>query len=143
MNILTSEKYLKVAMKTLFFLTITFILILYFGYFKINQQYEKFTAFEESNLYPKLDELNYSIYQDLPIPAGVQEIERYASGGVPQHGRELVIFYKYSNTSLENITAFYTSFLTQNNWGIDRNFNGIDIVQLFYRKDSACLYLFF
>lgn len=129
-------------MKTLFALVIALILISYFGYVKISNQYETFTAFEESNLYPKFDELNYSIYQDLPIPTGAQEIEQRTSGGVPYHGRSLTIFYKYSNTSIENITSYYTSYLTQNNWSIDRNYDGMDIVRLFYHKDTACLYLF-
>jgi hypothetical protein len=137
-----SKKYLRIAMFSLLFLTSALILILYFSYVRIRQQYENFTAFEESNLYPKFDELNYLIYQDLPIPAGVREIERYASGGIPQHGRELVVFYKYSNTSIENIASFYTSFLTQSHWMIDRDFDDMGIIRLFYRKDTACLYLY-
>ena len=123
-------------------MVIALVLISYFGYVKKSKQYESFTTFEESNLYPKFDELNYSIYQDLPIPAESQEIEQHTSGGVPYHGRSLTIFYKYSNTSIENIASYYTSYLTENNWSIDRNFDNMDIVRLFYHKDTACLHLF-
>ena len=124
--------------KLLFFLIVSLLIIIYYWSVKTSQQYRDFISFEETILYPKFDELNYSIYQSLPLPDEAQEIEKYNSGGIPQHERELVFHYKYSGGS-QNITSFYMDFLIQNNWEFYHSFDDTDNISLFFHKAQHVL----
>jgi hypothetical protein len=130
----TSNK--KIVISVIGFILSVLLICVYF-YFRVGQngeQYDEFLA-AEAKIEPLFDALNLSVYESLPVPEGVHEIEQY-SANRPGHGKRLEILYQFSTTlSIENIISFYDKFLSSNEWILDNKIG----VHYYYHKGTACI----
>jgi len=135
MIILKKTKLVALAISIILGLMLIVILAVHLQFRRAEKQYQDFIS-QEDKIDPLFDALNVSVYQDLPIPEGAQEIEQFSNG---DHGRRMIIRYQFSNTSLENIISFYNQFFLSTGWKLNDKLNDNELTDYSYYKGTACL----
>jgi len=122
----------------MFSLTLASILALCFQLNSFDKQYQDFIS-EENKAKHLFDSLDYLVYQSLPIPNEVYEVEHYSIGMEKgYHGRTLVVHYQTSDGSLENVFSLYDQFLLSDGW--EKYYEDSADLESHYNKEKACIH---
>jgi hypothetical protein len=76
------------------------------------QSYRQYLE-QDAAVHPLYVQLNLEIFNQIPVPDGVLEINRSSSYG---HGSRLMVVYKLTNTTIAAVFAHYDQFLATNKW---------------------------
>ncbi len=88
---------------------------LFFKY-EIDEPYKRFQA-EERVAYEQFNLLNQQVFDSVPVPTGVQELDRTVSHGQSTaYGRTLEVRYKIVDTTYEKVLADYRDHFNSHAW---------------------------
>jgi len=98
--------------------------------------------FLEGQAVKKFDALNQAVFDELPPPPGIVELERRLTGTNVSitHGRYLSVDYPMGQMTKEQVSSYYTDLLLSKGWDAYPPQKQLDSwLTYFYHRGTACL----